>query len=361
MKAISSILVLPRIMSYLAKCSAIAEMVRSSTIEFIYSSSTQLPMQLNKLLTPILSLTLTLAALSSPVKIVTSQELGSPVAPTSQIQTASNIFPIKLNGKWGYIDRTGKIVVQPQFDHAFAYRDDLAPVQVGCKLGFINRIGKIVITPQFDFAFDFRDMTISNHEVLAPESIGDESCVKGNGTGLFSFASYVKDAITVVTGDKWAYIDRTGKTISKPQFIKTDTSFEELVPVKVDRKYGYKDRNGKIVIQPKFDLTFGFKEGLAQVMVGNRRNGYKLGYIDRTGKYAIPLGKFDNLGGYFSQGLAKVQIAYKGGYMDRTGTVVIKPQFDEVFDFYDGLAKVIIDRKIGYIDRTGKYIWQPSE
>ena len=100
-------------MSYLAKCSAIAEMVRSSTIKFSYSSSTQLPMQLNKLLTPILSLTLTLAALSSPVKIVTSQELGSPVAPTSQTQAASNIFPIKLNGKWGYIDRTGKYIWKP--------------------------------------------------------------------------------------------------------------------------------------------------------------------------------------------------------------------------------------------------------
>jgi hypothetical protein len=43
-------------------------------------------------------------------------------------------------GKWGYIDRTGKYLVKPQFDEARAFgKDGLARVRIADKWGYIRR------------------------------------------------------------------------------------------------------------------------------------------------------------------------------------------------------------------------------
>jgi hypothetical protein len=60
------------------------------------------------------------------------------------------LYPILQDGKWGYIDKTGKIVINPQFDNAWRFNDGLAKVRFGEKYGFIDKKGKIVINPQFD-------------------------------------------------------------------------------------------------------------------------------------------------------------------------------------------------------------------
>src|SRR5947209_8407698 len=35
------------------------------------------------------------------------------------------LFPVKQNGKWGYIDKTGRVIIKPQFESAHFYHDDL--------------------------------------------------------------------------------------------------------------------------------------------------------------------------------------------------------------------------------------------
>ena len=52
-------------------------------------------------------------------------------------------------GKWGYIDKTGKIVIQPQFSQAGTFSEGLATVAIenGTKKNYvmIDKTGKIVI------------------------------------------------------------------------------------------------------------------------------------------------------------------------------------------------------------------------
>ena len=62
------------------------------------------------------------------------------------------LYPVRQQGKWGFINREGKIVIRPQFDGAEEFTEDLAPVQIGNKHGYIDRAGKIVIPPRFDQA-----------------------------------------------------------------------------------------------------------------------------------------------------------------------------------------------------------------
>jgi hypothetical protein len=50
--------------------------------------------------------------------------------------------------KYGFIDRTGKTVIPPQFDLTYGFSEGLAAVQIGKKWGYIDTTGKMAITPQ---------------------------------------------------------------------------------------------------------------------------------------------------------------------------------------------------------------------
>jgi hypothetical protein len=51
-------------------------------------------------------------------------------------------------GKQGYIDRTGAVVIRPQFDGAHMFCQGLAQVKVGTKWGYIDKTGKYVWEPR---------------------------------------------------------------------------------------------------------------------------------------------------------------------------------------------------------------------
>ena len=59
--------------------------------------------------------------------------------------------------KWGYIDKSGKVVIEPQFDSADDFSEGLAKVKKDGKRGYIDKIGKVVIEPQFDEVWDFSE------------------------------------------------------------------------------------------------------------------------------------------------------------------------------------------------------------
>lgn len=59
--------------------------------------------------------------------------------------------------KVGFVDSSGKWIIEPQFDKARAFTDGLAPVVVGKEWGFINAKGEMVIEPQYRDAEVFSD------------------------------------------------------------------------------------------------------------------------------------------------------------------------------------------------------------
>ncbi|HYP12494.1 MAG TPA: WG repeat-containing protein, partial [Bryobacteraceae bacterium] len=73
------------------------------------------------------------------------------------LSAGPGLFPVKVNGKYGFIDRNGKILVNPQFDDAGMFEDGRAPVALGKSWGFIDRAGKLVIHPQYELADPFSD------------------------------------------------------------------------------------------------------------------------------------------------------------------------------------------------------------
>ena len=53
----------------------------------------------------------------------------------------------KEDGKWGFIDKTGAMVILPQFGYVSTFHEGLAAVAVGGKWGYIDKTGKFVNQP----------------------------------------------------------------------------------------------------------------------------------------------------------------------------------------------------------------------
>ncbi len=65
----------------------------------------------------------------------------------------------ETNTPLSFSSKTGEMIIAAQFDYASAFSDGLASIRIGDektgKYGFIDKEGNIVINPQFDWVVSF--------------------------------------------------------------------------------------------------------------------------------------------------------------------------------------------------------------
>ncbi|MFZ9938104.1 MAG: WG repeat-containing protein [Luteolibacter sp.] len=285
------------------------------------------------------------------------------------------LFVVKVNGKAGFINADGKLVIPATFQHAYPFQDGLAPVQVKDRWGFIDAGGRMVIEPRFAMVGFFSEglaafrnafnqpwgyINRTGEVVLEPRFDTAEEFRKGVAKVGFEttrgkLLAYLADARLVPLN--YRFIDRKGEFVEDPGPTRFATgSPGELIPFMKDEKMGYVDATGNVVIPPQFTSVLGFSDGLACASTGGL-----YGYIDRTGKFVIPP-RFP-YSNDFSEGLAGVPLGDKGwGFIDHTGKTVIPPRFNWIYGgFQHGIVRVALDGKAGYINTKGEWVWQPSE
>jgi hypothetical protein len=82
---------------------------------------------------------------------------------------SEGLAPVNLNGKWGYIDRTGKVIIPYKYDEIGSFSEGHAPVNLNGKWGYIDKTGKVVIPCKYDRAEYFskgRALVILNGELF---------------------------------------------------------------------------------------------------------------------------------------------------------------------------------------------------
>jgi hypothetical protein len=63
------------------------------------------------------------------------------------IEFSEGLAPVQVGGKFGFIDKTGKMVIPPKYDDAFSFSEGLALVKIGDKFRYIDKTGKFVWEP----------------------------------------------------------------------------------------------------------------------------------------------------------------------------------------------------------------------
>ena len=262
----------------------------------------------------------------------------------SQVNTkADKLYSIIVNEKWGFIDKTGKVIVEPRYDFIEEFKDGYAAVFVGDKMGFIDLTGNLVIEPQFEalvFGFDDGYAIVEKDNVIF--------LIDTTGEIMHSTIEKPEDFLTDEENsyfeEKWGFLENS-EIHDIGTFNDGLASYQDE-----DRKYGYIKKNGEIIVDPIYDKAASFSEGLAVVTKDD-----KAGFIDTTGKIVIPL-QFKDEVGEFKNGMAKIEIEDRYGFIDRTGNFRIKPIYDEVTDFEEGLAAVKTNNKWGFVNSEGEFV-----
>lgn len=219
--------------------------------------------------------------------------------PVKNVANAANI-------KDGYIDRTGKIVMIFPPTSTSDFYNGLAFIRINDRYGFIDKKGNMVISPKFN-------NTYSSQKEFPILVELDDNWVYIDRTGKIAIDKQLNKAYFFQEGlapvkinNKWCYIDKTGKIVINADFDNIGPFSEGLAPFILEKRQGYINKNGKVVINPIFSLHEipnypGFKEGLAAVNINN-----KVGFINKSGQLVIEP-DFDVVT-QFSEGLIKVGI-----------------------------------------------------
>jgi hypothetical protein len=269
--------------------------------------------------------------IDSPGKFVITPKLGL----GTSFQDGVAIFsPNSLDIGFKLIDQKGQEVVSDvltavgdyqlynNFSDKWQFQSDLLPVRAEGNWGYIRRTGGYGITPRFNRAYSFSQ---------------DRAVVK-IGNDDTNYGSEWRG--------RWALIDTSGHIVDtrkqnnlEPQLESIVTGgrqfSEEVILVKASNdRYGYIDQDGQWVIEPKFLDAEDFSHGLAPI----RSDLEKWGYIDHAGAVVIPP-QFDRAETFISPGLAKVQVNKEHGVINLKGEYILEPIYRYIKILPDGIIK----------------------
>ncbi|HOM03537.1 MAG TPA: WG repeat-containing protein [Acetivibrio sp.] len=247
-----------------------------------------------------------------------------------------------VEGKWGFIDKTGKVIVPIIYDKVCNFSEGLAAVIKDGKLGFVDTAGEAVIPPAFGGGMYEEFYFSSGLAVVTTGDFGTPDFLVIDKTGNLAFdfkydyarlSSYSEGLLAVGVGGDWG--------IGGPYYWARSYS---------GGKYGFIDTNGKEVVSPIYDYVDDFNEGIAVVCKDD-----KWGAIDKDGNVVVPIIYPDI--SRSSEGFICIRNDEgKWGYVDYTGNVVIDFKFDLCNTFREGFVTNSINGEWGTLDATGKTV-----
>jgi hypothetical protein len=244
-----------------------------------------------------------------------------------EIEQTVGILPklhsVRRNGKYGFVNHKGEIVIQCKWTNVGEFCEGLAPVDDSSgKWGYLDMNGNRVIPCTWGEARPFED-------------------------GM---------AVVINKENRWHYkcgvIDRNDNLIIPPEYESLDYIGSGMFKYyRSNLGYSIIDIEREEIGHRIWSSVGYFYEGLCQV----EDSEHKRGYIDRSGQNVIPC--WWNGAGNFSEGLAVVYDKdLKYGVIDIHGTVVIPCYHDRLSEFHEGLCAFEKDKKIGFINRDDEVV-----
>lgn len=140
-------------------------------------------------------------------------------------QQQALLLPVRIEGRYGFIDRSGTVVIPPQYDWAGFFRDGYAPVMKEGKVLLIRSDGSLENSSGFDFI----------------EMMGDS-------------------LILVRSGNKWGINLVTGRTIVPCRYDEIRLTFDKnLIGFREDSLWGFCTRRGLLLLPAVSDTGYAFR------------------------------------------------------------------------------------------------------
>jgi len=311
------------------------------------------------------------------------------------------LIPICQQGRWGYIDRSARLVINPSFTLARPFHNGLACVNegghvgrngndvAGGKWGYIDASGSYAFAARFDDACDFSEgFAAVNVGARVKYAAHDDFYYSLGGkwglidtTGAFTvqpkydFLGSVQAALaTANERGKCGFLRANGEWHIAPRFDGASPFHESLAAVKLGKLYGYIDASGEFRVEPRFELAYDFHDGLA---AGHTADPYLWMFIDAQGNVRFTAPEGTAHVGNFSEGLIMANLCALErfsdgriypkslrrslGYLNGNGAWVIPPQFAWGGSFREGLAWVKRDEgPYAYIRNDGSFLAAPD-
>jgi hypothetical protein len=270
-------------------------------------------------------------------------------------EDVGRLYPVLFKNRWGYVDRTGRTVIEPKYDTEAFFGDGVAVVMSGLDHERAERArprgNTVEIKPGPEGL---------KWEII--DTSGKTLAVLPRGSHLGSLFS---EGLAVIygwedgKGSVYGYMDKTGRVVIKARFARAGLFSGGLAEACAEsERCGFIDRAGRFVVPPRYKEVRAFSEDLAFVVAQDGR----VGFVNKSGALVIaPQFSYHPLSD-FKEGLAAVADAgsKKFGYIDKTGQFRIQPEFDNAAEFSDGLAPVKTNGRWGYIDREGRFVIAPQ-
>ena len=260
----------------------------------------------------------------------------------------------EVNGRYGYIDTRGQIVIPAQWDYAGTFSSGGYAVVFNGTLRSSGSpdVGSYgLINTKGEYVFEMTPCDGISADMTEQYGIFNVSYEIGDMDWVFEYRTVDGK---VLGGRKWENA-RSGRTIGLPMPVMDEND-----------KWGYMDAEHGLVIPCAFDDAFAFRDGIARVKTTDAKGRETYSYINAEGRIIIT-GDWDYAGDFTPEGYAQV---FRGsltkygspdvgryGYIDKTGELVCGYEYDRAQDFSEGYAAVAVTdakgrTRWGYIDTS---------
>ncbi len=236
---------------------------------------------------------------------------------------------------FGYLNKAGKIAIEPTYESARAFSDGLAMVQKNNEYGFIDYNNIEVVPIQYDKIWYPTDGMI---RFKKDGKLGfiDLKSKKEVFNGFASATNFQGDYSVVNDGNNFLLLDKNGKKKVLP-YRYVDIGGDNKWIYSTDDRFGFLNNDGSVLCLPQYDLLMRYREGRAGFAIDD-----VWGYLDESGFIIIPA-KYP-LVWDFMNGYARIIGRNGFGFINRNGTEVLPPGYMEVRDFSEGLARIQVYR-----------------
>lgn len=173
-------------------------------------------------------------------------------------------------GRWGYVDGTGRLVIECRYADARSFDDGLAAVQEPEGLwGYIDTAGRAVVAPQFTVAGAFDDgmAWVQSGELWGRIDKTGKTVIPC----LYSEIGEPDERgwMRVLRDGKWGVLRQDGEVVVPCAYnLIGEPNAYGLIPVTSDGKHGFLGADGREVLPCFFSYISDFKDGYARTNYG---------------------------------------------------------------------------------------------